>query len=197
MVTLIWALALLVNNSHALEKAYEELDKVVGRDRHVNHSDLKDLVYLQAIVKETLRLYPASPLVHRALLEDCTLSAGYHIPADTRVMINVWKIQRDERMWPNANEFQPERYFTTHKDVDMRGQNYELLPFGTGRRSCAGMSLALQMVHLGLASFLQSFNVAKPSNEAVDMTESVGLTNLKATPLDVLITPRLDSQLYV
>lgn len=196
MVTLVWALSLLVNNTRALKKAYEELEKVVGMDRHVDESDIKNLVYLQAIVKETLRLYPASPLVHRALLDDCTLSGGYYIPANTRVMVNVWKIQRDESKWANPDEFQPERYFTTHKDMDVRGQSYEYLAFGTGRRSCAGISMALQMVHLALASFLQGFNVSRPSNEDVDMTESVGLTNLKASPLEVRITPRLHSGLY-
>jgi cytochrome P450 len=196
MVTLVWALSLLLNNNHALKKAYEELEEVVGKDRHVEDSDIKNLVYLQAIVKETLRLYPASPLVHRALLEDCTLSGGYFIPAHTRVMINVWKIQRDETKWANPDEFQPERYFTTHKDMDVRGQSYEYLAFGTGRRSCAGVSMALQMVHLALASFLQAFNVSKPSKEDVDMTESVGLTNLKESALEVLITPRLDAALY-
>jgi len=197
MITLTWALSLLLNHSDTLKKAYEELDKVVGRDRRVDESDIKNLVYLQAIVKETLRLYPPSPLVIRSLLEDCTLSGGYHIPANTRIMVNVWKVHRDERVWPNPDDFKPERFFTIHKDVELRGQSFELIPFGSGRRSCAGISMALNMVNLALASFLQGFNVAKPTNEDVDLSESVGLTNLKASPLEVLITPRLDSGLFL
>ncbi|XP_040986237.1 cytochrome P450 CYP82D47-like isoform X1 [Juglans microcarpa x Juglans regia] len=196
MVTLTWALSLLLNNSDALKKACDELDINVGKDRHVEESDIKDLVYLQAIVKETLRLYPPSPIIGlRAAMEDCTLSAGYHIPADTRLMVNAWKIHRDENIWPNPHEFRPERFLTTHRDMDLRGQNFELIPFGSGRRACPGVSLALQVVHLTLASFLHSFNISKPFNEDVDMTESVGLTNLKATPLEVLLYPRLNSHL--
>uniref|UniRef100_A0A2N9JBV6 Cytochrome P450 n=1 Tax=Fagus sylvatica TaxID=28930 RepID=A0A2N9JBV6_FAGSY len=176
--------------------AYDELDIHISKDRHVDESDITNLVYLQAIVKETLRLYPPGPVIPRAAMEDCTLSAGYHIPADTRLMVNVWKIHRDEHLWPNPHKFQPERFLTSHKDIDVRGQNFELIPFGSGRRSCPGISLALQVVHLTLASLLHSFEIAKPSNEDVDMTESTGLTNLKATPLEVLLTPRLNFELY-
>lgn len=196
MVPLTWALSLLLNNPHVLKKAQEELDIVVGKDRHVEESDVKNLVYLQAIVKETMRLYPPGPIIPRAALEDCTLSNGYHVRAGTRLILNVWKIQHDEHVWANPNEFQPERFLTSHKDTDVKGLNFELIPFGSGRRSCAGISLAVQVVHLTLANLLHSFEVAKPSNEAVDMTESPGLTNVKATPLEVLLAPRLDSKLY-
>ncbi|XP_031262475.1 xanthotoxin 5-hydroxylase CYP82C2-like isoform X2 [Pistacia vera] len=196
MVPLTWALALLLNNPHALKKAQDELDIHVGKDRHVEESDIKNLVYLQAIVKETLRLYPPGPVIPRSVNTDCTLSNGYHVAAGTRVMLNVWKIQHDESVWPNPNEFRPERFLTDNKDIEVRGLNFELIPFGCGRRACAGISLALQVVHLTLASLLQSFGVMKPSNGAVDMTESPGLTNIKATPLEVLVTPRLDPKLY-
>ncbi|KAJ4714987.1 Cytochrome P450 [Melia azedarach] len=74
--------------------------------------------------------------------------------------------------------------------------NFELVPFASGRKSCTGISLALQVLQLTLASLLHSFEVATPSNEAVDMIESPGMTNLKASPLEVFITPRLDSKLH-
>lgn len=197
MVTLTWTLSLLLNNSHVLQKAFDELDIHVSKDRHLDESDIKNLVYLQAIVKETLRLYPPTPIIGlRAAMQDCTLSAGYHIPVNTRLIVNAWKIQRDEHVWPNPHKFQPERFLTSHKDIDVRGKNFELIPFGSGRRSCPGVSLALQVVHLTLASLLHSFEIATPSNEDVDMTESTGLTNLKATPLEVLLIPRLNSELY-
>ncbi|OMO84153.1 Cytochrome P450 [Corchorus olitorius] len=198
MVTLTWALSLLLNNPQVLKKAQDELDMQIGKDRPLEESDITNLVYLQAIVKETLRLYPPSPLIGlHAASEDCTLSTGYHISSGTRLMVNVWKIQRDERVWPDPNDFQPERFLSS-KDMDFRGQTFELIPFGLGRRSCPGVSLALRMVHLILGSFLHMFEVAKPSTlESIDMTESAGLTNLKATPLEILITPRLSSKLYL
>ncbi|KAJ0097957.1 hypothetical protein Patl1_28806 [Pistacia atlantica] len=172
MATLTWALSLLLNNPRVLKKAQDERDIHVGKDRHVEESDIKNLVYLQAIVKETFRVQPPGPVIPRSANKDCTLSNGCHVAAGTRLMVNAWKIQYDESVWSNPNEFQPERFLTNHKD--------------------SRISLALQVVHLTLASLLQSFEVMKPSNDPVDMTESPGLANEKKTPLEVLVTPRLD-----
>ena len=179
-----------------LKKAQEELDIHVGKERTLNESDISRLVYLQAIVKETLRLYPPAPLSGpRELSEDCIIG-GYHVPKGTRLITNIWKIHIDPRIWSDPLAFEPERFLTTHKDVDLRGKSFELIPFGSGRRVCPGISFGLQMVHLALASFLHMYDISTPSNAPVDMTESPGLTNLKATPLEVLITPRLPSKFY-
>ncbi|XP_040997515.1 xanthotoxin 5-hydroxylase CYP82C4-like [Juglans microcarpa x Juglans regia] len=194
--TLAWAISLLLNNRHVLKKAQEELDLHVGMERQVDESDIKNLTYLQAIIKETLRLYPAGPLLGpREAFEDCTV-AGYHVPAGTRLVVNVWKIQRDPRVWSNPSTFQPERFTTSHATVDVRGQQFELIPFGSGRRSCPGLSFALQVLHLTLARLLHCFELATPLDQPVDMTESPGLTIPKATPLEVLLKPRLHSKLY-
>ena len=192
-----WALALLLNNRDALTKAHNELDQHVGRQRQVKEPDLKNLVYLQAILKETMRLYPAGPLsIPHEAMEDCTVS-GYHIPAGTRLLVNLSKLQRDPKVWAEPNEFRPERFLTgDHKNVDVRGQNFELMPFGSGRRMCPGVSFALQILQLTLATLLHGFEIATPLDEPVDMRESVGLTNLKATPLNVLLTPRLPAEVY-
>ncbi|KAF8405102.1 hypothetical protein HHK36_010000 [Tetracentron sinense] len=196
MVTLTWALSLLLNNRHVLRKAMDELNVYVGKDRNVEESDIKNLVYLQAIVKETLRLYPAGPLSGpRLAREDCTV-AGYHVREGTRLIVNLWKIQQDPRTWSDPTEFQPERFLTTHMNMDVRGQHFEFFPFGSGRRACPGISFAIQVVHLALARLLHAFEIATPSDAHVDMSESPGLTNLKATPLEVLLTPRLPSELY-
>ncbi|XP_004293232.1 PREDICTED: cytochrome P450 82A3-like [Fragaria vesca subsp. vesca] len=195
-VTLTWAISLLLNHPHVLERAQEELDTEVGRERAVAESDLCKLVYLQAIVKETLRLYPAAPLAApHEFNEDCTI-AGYHVPKGTRLITNIWRVQTDPQAWPEPLEFKPERFLTTHKDVDVRGQNFELIPFGSGRRSCPAVSFSLQMVQSTLASFLHAFQISAPFNAHVDMSESFGATNVKATPLEVLIKPRLPFELY-
>ncbi|KAB1220506.1 Cytochrome P450 82A3 [Morella rubra] len=195
-VTLTWALALLLNNPETLKKAQEELDHNVGRERQVQQSDLENLMYLEAILKETMRLYPAAPLsVPHESIEDCTLT-GYHIPAGTRLLVNLSKLHRDPNVWADPQEFRPERFLTTHKNVDVRGKHFELMPFGSGRRVCPGISFALQMMPLTLATLLQAFEIANPSYEPVDMTGKVGLTNLKATPLEIHLTPRLPAQAY-
>nr|QNS29948.1 cytochrome P450 [Nothapodytes nimmoniana] len=195
-VMLTWALSLLMNNPNVLTKAQEELDIHVGKERHVNESDIVNLIYLQAIVKETLRLYPGTPLsAPREFTEDCNLR-GYHAAKGTRLILNVWKLQRDPNVWSEPTEFKPERFLTTHENVDVKGQHFELLPFGAGRRICPGANFALHMIHLVLANLLHGFDLSIPSNALVDMTESFGLTNMKATPLEVLITPRLTSSVY-
>ncbi|GFY86117.1 cytochrome P450, family 82, subfamily C, polypeptide 4 [Actinidia rufa] len=165
--TLTWAISLLLNNTEALKKAQEELDLHVGADRQVDDSDIKNLVYLQAIIKETLRLYPAGPLLGpREAMESCTVG-GYNVPVGTRLIVNIWKIQRDPRVWTDPSVFKPER------------------------RSCPGVSFALQVLHLTLARLLHGFDLASPLDLPVDMSESPGLTIPKATPLEVLLTPRL------
>ena len=193
VVSLTWALSLVLNNHDTLKKAQQELDIQVGKERLVNEQDIGKLVYLQAIVKETLRLYPPGPLGGlRQFTEDCTLG-GYHVSKGTRLIMNLSKIQKDPRIWSNPTEFQPERFLTTHKDVDPRGKHFEFIPFGASQRVCPGITFGLQILHLTLASFLHAFEFSTPSNEQVDMQESLGLTNMKSTPLEVLISPRLSS----
>ncbi|KAJ6722504.1 CYTOCHROME P450 FAMILY PROTEIN [Salix koriyanagi] len=195
-VTIIWALSLLLNNPEALKNAQEELDVHVGKDRLVNESDTERLAYLQACVKEALRLYPAGPLSgFREFSADCTIG-GYCVPAGTRLILNTHKIQRDPRVWPDPSEFKPERFLGSHKSVDVKGQHFELLPFGAGRRACPGTALGLQMSRLVLASLLQAFEISPPSNEPIDMTATAGLTSSPATPLQVLVKPRLPASVY-
>jgi cytochrome P450 len=195
-VTTAWVLSLLLNNREVLQKAQQELDVQIGRERQVKESDIKNLVYLQAIIKESMRLYPAGALnIPHESTEDCTL-AGYHIPTGTRLIVNLSKMHRDPHVWSNPNEFQPERFLTTHNGIDVKGQHFELTPFGAGRRICPGISFALQVMQLTFATLLHAFDIATPSDEPVDMTEKAGLTNQKLTPIEVHLTPRLPAQVY-
>lgn len=196
IVTLVWALSLILNNYNVLERIQDELDTHVGKERCIVESDLKQLIYLQAVVKETLRLYPSVPLLvpHEAM-ENCTID-GYHIQKGTRILFNAAKIHRDPIVWVEPNKFRPERFLSSHKDVDVRGNNFELIPFGSGRRICPGISLGLQTVQLTLANLIHSFDTRRLSNEPIDLIESCGLTNFKATPLEVVLVPRLGSNLY-
>ncbi|XP_042016057.1 demethylepipodophyllotoxin synthase-like [Salvia splendens] len=187
---LTWALTLLLNNRHSLKKAQEELDIHVGRERLVNESDLENLAYIRAVIKETTRLQPPIPVIPREAGEDCVV-AGYHIPAGTRLFINNWKIQRDPRVWADPLEFRPERFLTSHKDIDFQGLHFELLPFGGGRRVCPAVSSARRFAELALASFLQGFDVDTPSGEPIDMAAGFGTTNMVLAPIQVCIKPRL------
>ncbi|KAK9049180.1 hypothetical protein SSX86_031853 [Deinandra increscens subsp. villosa] len=189
-VMLTWTLSLLLNNLYALRKVQEELDTQVGKDRQVNESDIKNLVYLQAVVKETLRLYPATFLTSRAFTKDCSI-AGYHVRKGTWVLINNWKIHRDPKIWSDPCEFRPERFLTANHEgvLDVKGTELELFAFGR----CPGIGLAEQMLHMVLATLLQNFELSNPDGAPVDMTVVAGLTNAKASPLEVLqVSPRLN-----
>ncbi|KAL5844987.1 hypothetical protein ACOSQ4_010945 [Xanthoceras sorbifolium] len=195
-VTLTWALTLLLNYRDILKKAQNELDTQVGLERQVNELDIKNLVYLQAILKETMRLYTAAPLsIAHESMEDCTIN-GYYVPAQTRLFVNLWKIHHDSCVWSDPGEFQPERFLTTHKYFDGRGQNFKFMPFSSGRRMCPGVSFALQVSQLILASLLHGFDLETRSDGQIDTSEGIGLIYVKASPLEVLVSPRLSPSLY-
>nr|XP_043638819.1 cytochrome P450 CYP82D47-like isoform X2 [Erigeron canadensis] len=194
--TLTWALALLVNNPLVLQKSQKELEKYVGKDRFVEESDLKNLVYLQAIIKETMRLYPAAPLsVPHVSTDDCIVG-GYTIPKGTRLLVNLWKIHHDPEVWTDPFEFQPERFLTSNKEIDVKGKHFELIPFSSGRRICPGITFSLEAMQLILANMIHGFEFQNPSNDQIDMTESPGLANVKASSLELLVSPRLPPHVY-
>ncbi|KAJ9564915.1 hypothetical protein OSB04_000881 [Centaurea solstitialis] len=195
-LTLTWALSLLLNNPHVLRVAQEELDIHVGREKWVEESDIKNLRYLQAIVKETLRMYPPGPLAgpHEAI-EDCNIG-GYHVSKGTRLIVNVWKLQHDPQVWSDPHDFRPERFLEQHLDKNYHGQNYEYIPFSSGRRMCPAITFAFQVVHLTLSRLLQGFHLSTPMGKPVDMSEGLGIALPKVKPLEVIITPRLPPKLY-
>ncbi|XVE61224.1 hypothetical protein DITRI_Ditri06bG0022300 [Diplodiscus trichospermus] len=189
-ITIGWGVAELINHPNVMEKAQKEIDSVVGRNRILEESDIEKLPYLQAIVKETLRLHPGGPLVVRESTEDCVIG-GYDIPEGTRLFVNVWALGRDPKYWENPLEFIPERFLTEewrqgkNQFLDVRGQHFSLLPFGSGRRSCPGASLALQVVPTVLGILIQCFDwkVGDGASGTVNMEEKAGMTLLRAQPL--------------
>ncbi|CAH9081380.1 unnamed protein product [Cuscuta europaea] len=196
--SLTWALSLVLNNDNVLEKIRGELDMHVGKERLVNYSDLNNMTYLQAVIKETFRLHPPAPaLLPHESIQDCVIS-DYNILKGTRLLVNASKIHRDPNYWSDPEAFKPNRFLTNeHKEVDVRGKHFELIPFGSGRRVCPAISFGLESVQLGLANVIHGFNLRRPSDEPIDMTENGGLSGGKATPLQVLITPRLPSHIYL
>ncbi|KAK1427361.1 hypothetical protein QVD17_16044 [Tagetes erecta] len=196
-VTLTWAISLLLNHPDVLKKLQHEIDDYVGKERQVEESDIESLVFLQAVIKETLRLYPPGPiLIPRETMEDCTI-AGYNVKAGTRLITNAWKLHRDANIWNDPCKYQPERFMgQEHKHVDLTGQKFLLIPFGSGRRSCPAATFAIHVLHLTLARLVHSFDLVQPGGLPVDMTEGPGLTTPKKNPLEVFLTPRLLPSVY-
>ncbi|KAG6538163.1 hypothetical protein ZIOFF_003274 [Zingiber officinale] len=135
-VTLEWGLAELINHPDILRKAQDEIEAVVGKKRLVQESDAANLPYLQAIIKETMRLHPSVPMIPRRSTRDTKIK-GYDVPANTTVFINLWAMGRDPEQWPEPLEFRPERFLEEPgQQLDVRGQHFEMIPFGSGRRLC-------------------------------------------------------------
>ncbi|KAL6656079.1 hypothetical protein ACP70R_006905 [Stipagrostis hirtigluma subsp. patula] len=196
-VTVEWALSELLKKPEVFAKATEELDRVVGRERWVTEKDVPNLPYVDAIVKETMRLHPVAPLLVPRLAREDAAVGGYDIPAGTRVLVSVWSIGRDPELWDAPEEFQPERFLGSK--IDVKGQDYELLPFGSGRRMCPGYSLGLKVIQVSLANLLHGFAWRLPDGvtaEELSMEEIFGLSTPRKFPLEAVAEPKLPAHLY-
>ncbi|XP_024163514.2 desmethyl-deoxy-podophyllotoxin synthase [Rosa chinensis] len=206
--TLEWAMSELLRNPRVMKKAQSEVRQSVLLTSERKKSTIEDttsdnvhhkLDYLRSIVKETLRLHPPTPLLSRESRERCEVD-GYELPAKTKAIINVWALARDPEQWgDDADSFKPERFLhdSMTAKIDFRGNNFELLPFGAGRRICPGMSFANAVIEPTLFQLLYRFDWEladgiKP--DELDMTESWGATCRKRDDLYVIATPHfLDS----
>jgi cytochrome P450 len=193
-VTVEWALSELLKKPEVFAKATEELDRVIGRGRWVTEKDMPSLPYIDAIVKETMRLHPVAPMLVPRLSREDTSIGGYDIPAGTRVLVSVWSIGRDPELWDAPEEFMPERFIGSRLDV--KGQDYELLPFGSGRRMCPGYSLGLKVIQVSLANLLHGFEWRLPDGVELSMEEIFGLSTPRKFPLEAVVEPKLPAHLY-
>ncbi|KAF8379292.1 hypothetical protein HHK36_028725 [Tetracentron sinense] len=188
-----WAMAEMMNTPETMRRAQEELAEVVGMSNMVEESHLPQLLYLDAVVKEVLRLHPPGPfLVPRRSRQSCIVS-GYTIPKGTQVLVNMWAIHRDPEIWDSPLEFQPERFLRATVKLDYSGNDFRYLPFRSGRRKCAGIPLAERMTPHVLASLLHSFNWKLQEGVTLDLSEKFGLVPRKTIPFVAIPMPRLSN----
>ncbi|GAB4860610.1 hypothetical protein Ancab_035770 [Ancistrocladus abbreviatus] len=189
-ITLDWAMTELIMNPQVMKKAQAEIRSVIGERLVVSESDLPQLHYLKAVVKEIFRFHPPVPvLVPRESIEHVNID-GYDIPAKTRVFVNVWAIGRDPKPWEDPEKFNPDRFVDSN--IDFKGQDFELLPFGAGRRGCPGITFGEVIVELALAQLLYSFDWELPPGvqaKDLDLTEAFGISMHKISDLLVLAKP--------
>ncbi|GMN30144.1 hypothetical protein TIFTF001_041408 [Ficus carica] len=170
-----WAMAEIIKNPRVMKKVQDEVREVFNRKGSVDETGISEMTYFKCVVKETMRLHPAVPLLlPRECSEKCEIN-GYEIPAKTNVIINAWAIGRDPRYWTEPESFIPERFLDS--SIDYKGTNFEYIPFGAGRRICPGITFGLSNVELQLASLLYHFDwklADGMKHEDLDMTEALG-----------------------
>ncbi|CAM8946743.1 unnamed protein product [Rhodiola kirilowii] len=193
-----WTLSELLLHPEVLKTVQEELAEVVGLDNLVDESHLPKLHYLDAVVKEALRLHPPLPLLLPRRPIESTQVGGYTIPKDAKIFINVWAIQRDPSLWENPLEFRPDRFLNgTMKKLDYSGNDMQYLPFGSGRRKCPGLPLAERSLMYVLASFLHCFKWEIPKDAEIELGTKFGIIMRKKVSLVAIPSPRLsDLHLY-
>nr|XP_016446970.1 PREDICTED: geraniol 8-hydroxylase-like isoform X1 [Nicotiana tabacum] len=189
--TVEWAMAEILRQPEIMKKVQAELAEVVGKGKPIKEDDVSRLPYLQCVVKETLRMHPPVPFLLPRKVEDDVEVCGYIVPKGSQVLVNVWAIGRDSALWEEPLVFKPERFWSS--ELDVRGKDFELIPFGAGRRICPGLPLAaLRMLPVMVGSLLNSFNWKleegiKP--EKLEMEEKFGITLAKACPLRAIASP--------
>lgn len=198
-VLIEWILARMVLHPDAQSKVQKELDRIVGRSRAVTESDVMEMTYLPAVVKEVLRLHPPGPLLSwaRMSITDTTVD-GYHVPKGTTAMVNMWAITRDPRVWQDPLSFNPERFISTPDSstlpkmdlFSVLGSDPRLAPFGSGRRTCPGKTLGLTTVTFWVASLLHEFEFLCAVAGEVDLSEVLRLSCEMANPLVTVVRPR-------
>ncbi|KAH7668504.1 Flavonoid 3'-monooxygenase protein [Dioscorea alata] len=192
-VVIEWVLARLIMHQDVQDEVHKELDRVVGIHGTVTEMDVGSLVYLNAVIKEVLRLHPPGPLLSWARLATCdTHVDGNYVPAGTTAMVNMWAITHDPHVWESPYKFCPERFIGSNlAEFQILGSDLRLAPFGSGRRNCPGKSLAMTTVTFWVASLLHEFEWAPPSNGTrVDLSEVLKLSCEMVIPLTARLYPR-------
>ncbi|XP_057977211.1 cytochrome P450 71A1-like [Malania oleifera] len=183
----IWTMTQLVKNPRVMNTTQNELRNSIKKKDLINEDDLQKLPYLKAVVKEAFRLHPVSPmLIPREAIQKFTVDT-YEIEPKTIIFVNAWAIGRDCDAWENPEEFLPERFLGS--SIEFKGQDFGLIPFGTGRRHCPGMHLGVLTIELALANLLYFFNWELPQGmkkEDVDMDMIPGITMHKKIPFCLL-----------
>lgn len=183
--TIEWALAELLQNPQTLSKL-QQLKLVLGSQIQVEDSDIDQLPYLQAVIKETLWIHSILPLLsYRA---DSTIHVqGYSIPKGSKIVVNTWVIHHNGQYWSEPDMFIPERFLQNNSDLFDR--NSEFIPFSSGRRICLGLPLANRMLHVVLGSLIHQFDWThseEARGKGINMTEKFGLVLSMANPIQAI-----------
>lgn len=183
----------LVRHKEVMSKVVEEIKREINSDT-ITDSQLSNLPYLQASIKEAMRLHPPVPLLLPHMAAETCEVMNYTIPKNSKIFVNLWAMGRDPKVWDDPLSFKPERFIGSK--VDFKGQDFELLPFGSGRRMCPGMPSGVKSVQLILASLIREFDLVLPDDVdplKLDMNDKFGIALRMEKPLKLLFRQKQES----
>ncbi|KAJ1422945.1 Cytochrome P450 [Sesbania bispinosa] len=192
-----WGLAEMINQPELLQKAIEELDNVVGKERQVQESDFPKLNYVKACAREAFRLHPIVDFIIPHVSVADTVVANYFIPKDSHVLLRRQGVGQNPRVWKEPLKFKPERHLKSDgSNLVLTEPSLKMITFSTGRRGCPGLMLGSDMTIMLFARLLHGFTWSVPPNQtSIDLSESEGDTT-KAKPLVAFAKPRLPTEAY-
>lgn len=180
----------LIKNPRVMNKVQDEVRQVYGNTECVDETKIHKLKYLKLVLKEVLRLHPPGPLLLPRESREVAEINGYTIPAKTRIHINAFAIGRDPNYWKEPERFYPERFVDS--SIDYIGQDFEYIPFGSGRRICPGISYGIAVIELAIANLLYHFDWKMPGNKDpndLDMIEEFSLSAKRKNDLCLVPMP--------
>ncbi|MCX4907247.1 cytochrome P450 [Streptomyces sp. NBC_00878] len=180
--SMAFALHLLSRHPEAQKRAHEEADRLPP-GRTPSAADLEELPYLTRVLKETMRLYPAAPVVGRRSVEAAEID-GHVIPADADVLILPWVTHRHPDLWDDPDRFDPDR-FTPEREATRH--RYAWFPFGGGPRACIGQHFSMLESVLALATLLRSYELETLDTE---IPLAAGITLQATGPMRVRVRAR-------
>ncbi|WCJ36158.1 cytochrome P450 family 71 subfamily A polypeptide 25 [Euphorbia peplus] len=189
-----WTMTELIRNPRVMKELQNEVNKIAQQksEKHgiITEIDLEKMQYLKMVIKEGLRLHPPFPLLAaRETTQDIKLR-GYDIAKGTMVITNAWAMANDPNTWTKPEEFWPERFL--NNPIDFKGQDFEFMPFGAGRRGCPGISFSVPIIELVLANLVHNFNWELPGGtmlESLDVSEAIALATRRKNALRAIAIP--------
>ena len=185
-VVLEWTMTELLRHPKAMLKLQQEVRGIIGHKKDITDDDIDRMHYLKAVIKESLRLHPPFPLLLPRVATRDVKVKGYDVAAGTVVMVSFWAIGRDPELWDEPDKFMPERFLNS--SIDFKGVDFELIPFGAGRRGCPGIAYSMAVIELLVANLVAKFDWKLADGKDLDMNEGPGITAHRVVPLHAVAT---------
>jgi cytochrome P450 len=195
--TIEWMLVYLCLYPEIQEKVHFELDQVIGKERTPELDDLPKLPYLSAVIMEIMRIRPVAFVGVPHQCSEQTKIGNITVSEGSTVLINIYKLANDSKLWKNPSQFRPERFLEEEKHLDLKGsetrniiEDFKFIPFGVGRRACAGFQLAKLEVYVVAMQLFHKFKFEFPEGSKPDTTPRLGIV-LRPQSYKVLAKPRI------